>query len=219
MQQVGDRAADDRGGEGRAGDGIGAAVDRRQHVDAGRRDEDVGPAVGLRHQLVVGVGRRHGDDAGIGGRIAVGRLGPVVAGRRDQHHAARARAGAGRFQQLVVRPDEAHVDDAHVLAGRPVERVEDDVHGRLAALEGARMIDRGARRHAAERPDAGDQPGDRGAVVAVRPARRRAWRRYSSAIDAVERRMRRVDRGVDDGDADVARRWRASESSEMRLNA
>ena len=184
MQQVGDGAADDRGGEGSAGDGIGAAVDRRQHVDARRRDEDVGPAIGLRHQPVVGVGRGHGDDARIGGRIAVGRLRTVVAGRRDQHQAARAGAGAGRFQQIVVRSDEAHVDDAHLLAGSPVERVEDDVHGRLAALEGARMVDGGARRHAAKRADAGDQAGDRGAVVAVVTWRRRAWRR-------IRRRSRR----------------------------
>ena len=95
----------DRRGEGRSGDEVRAAADRRDHVDAGRRDEDVGAAIGLLHQLVLLVGGGHRDDTVIGGGIAVGRLRSVVAGSGDEHDVAAARAaGAGGFEQIILGP-------------------------------------------------------------------------------------------------------------------
>ncbi len=47
VDQIGDGAGHDRGGEGGAGDEVLPAADRGDDVDAGRRDEDVGPAIGL----------------------------------------------------------------------------------------------------------------------------------------------------------------------------
>jgi hypothetical protein len=43
-------------------------------LHAGRRHRDLRPAIGLRQQLVLGIGRGHADDVGIRGGIGVAAL-------------------------------------------------------------------------------------------------------------------------------------------------
>ncbi|CAM5211309.1 hypothetical protein BTHI11S_03555 [Bosea thiooxidans] len=133
------------------GEGIAAGRLRRQHVDARRRDGDVAAAIGVGEDAVIGIGRRHRDDAGIGPRIERRGAAAAIAGRGDCDHPALLRPGECLGQQAVLRTGEAEIDHLGALLDDPFQRRQD--------LEGLAVG--GGRLRAAE--GAGDdQPGGRG---------------------------------------------------------
>ena len=159
------------------------------------------PRFACSNSLVVGIGRRHGDDFRIGRGIERARVRTGIAGGRDQHDAIAAQRREHALQLAVRRAREAHVDDVGLGRAGPVETLE-DVHARaLRALRAnactARIGHR--RRRAGELAVRRDHAGDAGAVGMRLVGR--AGRVERRRDRAGEIGMLRVDRRVDHRDA------------------
>ena len=180
-----------------------AAVDRRQpQVHARRGDRNVIAAVGGAVDAIVDIGRGHGDDGRIGGRIERRRRRPGVAGGGDQDDAALTRRGQAALDPRIARSGKAHIDDARAAGHRPLERLDDvgagAVHAAALGAERARDQDVRAGRGATQPRPRSDGADDR------RPVRMHAVA-AADGIEGVEDhprqfRMLRIGAGIDDRD-------------------
>ncbi len=219
-QQRGD-AANMGGGNRRAGRELVAGIGRRlENVDPRRRQRDLRPAIGLREQLVIGVGGSDRDHVGIGGRIERRRARPGIAGGRDQHHAFVARVLHRQLQHRIIGAGEAHIDDAGAAFDGPFEARENVLGGGLRRFCGVRAEGMdgeylGAGRNAHEPTVRSDRAGHAGAV----------GMRLVGAPDRIELigdrageiGMLVVDRGIDDGDEHVVAGGDLVDVAEVKL--
>src|SRR6188508_2343200 len=75
-----------------------------ENLDTRRRHRNLRPPVGLRHQLVVYIRRRHANDARVSSRIEWRRPRTGIADGGNQHDATRVCLGKHLAQQIVGRP-------------------------------------------------------------------------------------------------------------------
>ena len=155
----------------------------------------------------------------IGRRIKRRRARPGIADRRDQHDAARIRLGQHVAHHGVGRPGKTHIDDAGVLARRPVEPLENIEGGALRAVavagKSAHREQLHLRRNADQFAVRGDGAGHGGAVRMRR--RRRAERVVFVHDHAGEIGMAGVDLGIDHRHQHVVAAADAVRFHEMQL--
>ncbi len=147
-------------------------------------------AAGFHQHLLVCIDRRYGHDSGIGGRVERRRIRAVVAGSRDNHDRPRDDFADHGGKHGVIRPDDTHINDAHVRRHEIRQRDHDVAHAAAGCRGVAVDVDgdelRTGRRAVELRRAAHEQRRHRRAVLA----------RHGSAVAAGDLRLPRRERGM-----------------------
>ncbi len=173
--------------------------------DARRGNGDMAAPVGDGQEVIVRVGRRHGNDVRIGSWVKRRGFRAGIAGGSNENNAPLPRGCESPRDLRVVGSREAHIDDPSATRDGPIDACDDCRCGSFGGREGANR--KNARRWGnAREPCMRDNGARHGGAVTV--AGLAGIDRIEASRDRIrDLRVRRVDPGIDDCDQySVARR-------------